>query len=606
MPIQIDNAKDIHPFYVRRYIAEGGNCAVAPRVTELRISALRRENLRYVEWTPRAVTGSRCLLHKGCMGHLQGVSSSVIGVSPLVANESADVMDERAKLNTRFFEGNDDSDTYGRGIRSSLMGKRGLIRHSTMGFKPITSGRGVATCHWSEDPRRIYIPRTWMDRMRIPTRNSQGPLISPYFTFRNAVDGDLAVLLRCPVMTADSVQPVRVYGWDQASIGVHPEMCDLLSLDYDGDEVHVAIVSGTESQNELLELETRKPSGKFDSSHIRSLYSHLKVGIKSSSQEFMAPSTMSVSQIGEMDYDSPIYALCRCKASSVEALRKSLTGDSVVENFVSSSITALNSMIESHLTVSKGYIFARQLKISSMQTRKFEGGFQTMWERRPSPETWGGYTAPHLDRVYGFPGSRLASRIAGKIMQETLDAAKKQRVSKSPGGSILSMFGEGSNASYLVADSDGRVSMRGTQPRESEGLTLLATSSRSYISSVRSPNIRRKLCYTSLACMCEELGIPYSNDELSDLATAFYGSCLVDHGSAMASFRGVPFLSKTNCDFFTVAVTESLLPCDAEVEPEQREFRNSCGIDSPIVAVCTGNMVRMQDRSILACRGVGV
>ncbi|TDH69248.1 hypothetical protein CCR75_003955 [Bremia lactucae] len=47
--------------------------------------------------------------------------------------------------------------------------------------------------------------------------------------------------------------------WDGLTIGVSPELCEGMNLDFDGDELHFAVVSSPEAREELkLKMNSRK------------------------------------------------------------------------------------------------------------------------------------------------------------------------------------------------------------------------------------------------------------------------------------------------------------------------------------------------------------
>ncbi len=90
--------------------------------------------------------------------------------------------------------------------------------------------RGVATCHWRSDFRSVFIPRAWMKHVKVLdfkyTHSSASSTIEGTPMIDCIKDGDYAMLGRCPSLSNHSIQAVRVYGWNNGSIGVHPNMCD--------------------------------------------------------------------------------------------------------------------------------------------------------------------------------------------------------------------------------------------------------------------------------------------------------------------------------------------------------------------------------------------
>lgn len=235
------------PFTVKRVVAPGRTAHACPRVQSMKITELKVENLKtmdYVERSLMSVRGCSIEGHTYCKGHLQVSSSGEIGLPQYVINDDEIVMDERAKANIDLFAEGIDSREFATRVRSTMLGKRGMLRGHLMSVRPMTGARGVATCVWGIDPSRVYLPGTWMERMKLPyRRQSEDGLLGACYLCRPLQDGDSGVILRCPVISVDSIRPVTFYAWDNPTIGVSPELCSGMNLDFDGDEVHIAAVS---------------------------------------------------------------------------------------------------------------------------------------------------------------------------------------------------------------------------------------------------------------------------------------------------------------------------------------------------------------------------
>ena len=171
------------------------------------------------------------------------------------------------------------------------------MRYKLLGSKPITSMRGVATCVWNINPHTVLIPDRWMRNVKVPYRKrSDSNVQSPSFIFRPVQDGDYAVLLCCPIVSDMSVQPVTVLRWNSLSVGVHPEMCRPLNLDYDGDEVHVIILSSPESRDELLKSISSSTLNKFSEYSPRVSCTDRYVPDENKGVDFMVGTTLSISE----------------------------------------------------------------------------------------------------------------------------------------------------------------------------------------------------------------------------------------------------------------------------------------------------------------------
>ncbi|KAI9354058.1 hypothetical protein DFJ73DRAFT_759502 [Zopfochytrium polystomum] len=99
-------------------------------------------------------------------------------------------------------------------------------------------------------------------------------------------------------------KPVVIRFWDNPTIGCHPSMCPKMGLDFDGDEVHFAVVSREESRTEIGMAIAVEPEQKFSDSNIaQAVESYLK-GLASDlaanmredyiSHDFMMGSTCSI------------------------------------------------------------------------------------------------------------------------------------------------------------------------------------------------------------------------------------------------------------------------------------------------------------------------
>ncbi|KAI8891568.1 hypothetical protein BC833DRAFT_627330 [Globomyces pollinis-pini] len=92
--------------------------------------------------------------------------------------------------------------------------------------------RGVATCTWTGRSDIVYLPRRWMKRIRVPYINIHNGQKSSYWSSKPISDGMYGLLTRAPAMTDTAARPVIINGWDEYSIGVHPEMCRELTTSW--------------------------------------------------------------------------------------------------------------------------------------------------------------------------------------------------------------------------------------------------------------------------------------------------------------------------------------------------------------------------------------
>ncbi|EIE92586.1 hypothetical protein RO3G_17297 [Rhizopus delemar RA 99-880] len=526
-------------------------------VSKIEIKPLKVDNLKYVmkDTTAPSVTNIRCVMHEDCQGHLLGNSRGTIVLPSMCVNEDLMTMDERGKLNHQMLSDSISPDDYSRGVRNTLMGKRGMLRHACMGIRPLTTIRGVASCTWTEDPSTVYIPYKWTKDMRIPFRRGGDRLQSPYWAFRGVVDGDYAILIRCPSISDNSCMPVRVYAWDKPSIGVHPAMCEHLNLDFDGDEVHIGVVSSLAAVDEIKSLMHKNPLfNKFRPEVVSDITSRLSNNIH---EDFMLHSTLSLSMIDMNDDEvfTPLHSLSRCKRGSWDLLRQRLDMDKTINDDTKNLVPFW-----------------------------FEPGTSL--------------TLPTLEHgdvrnSYGYPGMRLASKISGKIMQGALDTAK-HGITTSGEDLILSLLSM-SRQTYEILSHGNRTKLMKITPKTTKVGKVLATTSRFRMQMMGSV-LGLRSCVSMVACACESMKISYTNSELAHFAALIYYTSMIDPRSPVTDFKPTSFLSKTSTDYLSVGVAENLIMADIGLNTSL--ISGCMSVESAAIALIIGNFKGIRSRSI--------
>lgn len=92
-------------------------------------------------------------------------------------------MDDRSKLNHQMLTDSITHEEYLRGIRNTLVGKRGILRHACMGIRPLMMIRGVTPYIWIK-----YTSAKWTRDMITPFRRTTDKLQSPYWVLRGVND----------------------------------------------------------------------------------------------------------------------------------------------------------------------------------------------------------------------------------------------------------------------------------------------------------------------------------------------------------------------------------------------------------------------------------
>ena len=511
---------------------------MAPKVSEVHATQVNTSELVTTMIDTTATRVSGCKIHKNCMGHLQTSAKGGVLVPKWLVSDDPEMMDARATAAMSFVNGSLEERGYGRAIRQTLMGKRGLARYRLLGSKPITSSRGVASCVWGDDPHVVYMPSRWMKSIKVPFCKSDQGYKSPYFSFREVRDGDRAVLIRCPIVTDSSVQPITVRPWDNLSIGVHPEMCTPLNLDFDGDEVHVTAVSDEESVAEIDYLIATSGLSKF------SAYQ----GLPANDGDFMVGSTVSMRELAHTGQSSKYHRICRCKEESrmpmVDIDTTPLSRRS--HGLLGQWSDAMLSLVVSHLSVSKGYTFSRQLKAAASTVMYDNGTYRVNWSSpRSSNPTVPMYMHPVDEPYYGLPAVRSAGKLAGVLMQSYLDMAKKN-VASTHQAMFASLVSRSDVHSYVIRTGDRMVVLSsGSRPAIAPGSSLVATTDPSVIKSTGSRYESMAMCSMAVDLACRKSGIQVSRSEVVALSCLVYSAIEVTGCAHITDSSPRQFLSHT-------------------------------------------------------------
>ncbi|KAI5277392.1 hypothetical protein KEM54_005039, partial [Ascosphaera aggregata] len=110
--------------------------------------------------------------------------------------------------------------------------------------------------------------------------------------------------------------------WDNLTIGVHPEMCSPLNLDFDGDEVHVMIVTEETSKEEISKLASIDDLTAFDDGPSLLKETILFPENEETPDDFMVGTTLSFSELSKFDYKNPLAKMSKAKDASRESIVK--------------------------------------------------------------------------------------------------------------------------------------------------------------------------------------------------------------------------------------------------------------------------------------------
>lgn len=576
------------PFVVSRLQRPGGRVDSAPRPVSVSMKPLNADSMLFVDYDASMLMKHGCAEHDDCHGHLPMSQAGTALLPGFCVAADLDMKDERARATEEASVGAISPHSYGTRIRATMMGKSGLMRSGIASCRPTTSMRGVATCNWDSDPHVVMIPRSWMRRAKIPYRRTgESDCSSPYYAFRPAKDGDRAVLLRCPIVTDSSVQPITIAAWDNASIGVNPEMCKPLNLDFDGDEVHVIIVSSPEASSEIDRL--------IRSSRLQALTRFVPCAGEG---DPMAATTVCLDDLKTANFDGGLYKAANCKETSRQGMCKKIESGWKTEysDLRSSWSSAVANMTMSHLSVSMGYTLARQLKIASMTVEERDGAYYAPWSEAP------GIRVPRslepcdeVRRETGYPAARLASRLAGGIMQSYLDAAKGRGGRSQAAGLALSLF-TGSWPCQTIAKTEHGLELLSVEEPERLGTkpqSVVASTHPRALKYAKAQGLLHRYCAAMISMCCSMSGDSPTDAELSAL-TALVTSAFWSAGSLKVTDTSpVHFLTSTPVDRLTASI------CD-DIRAMEGDHSDSVPIAvvSPYPALSTGNLSALLHLSV--------
>ncbi|KAJ3409526.1 hypothetical protein HDV05_004417 [Chytridiales sp. JEL 0842] len=610
-PILPPGDSTIHPFRVTRYVREGGRVDAAPRVESLEISRIDVGNLSFLPVEASgSVPGHRCELddHDGCKGHLLGARVADVDYLVLPAwmlSVDSVTRDTRTVATERMLRGEITSEEYATTLLSALMGKRGAYRSGGMSLRPLTASRGVATLCWWLEPDQICVPFSWLHNIPVPTRdcNPTTGYLSPYFTFGNIETFNHGLIFRCPVNLMESMQAVRIIGWEHNSIGCHPSLCKKLHLDFDGDEVHFLSVGSQQAIEEVKHYLPETRRSLFSAQGIddfRQRYNDLD------DDDFMLQSTYSVSELETVSYDqyrSDYFKLCNVKESARAISQRIITDANYRADIIKRSSQRMLQVAESKFLVPKTYTLARQLRYEAAMEIVDGDNISFEWQMRSS----GGeaqISIPASLTPYGLPAVRFAIKLTEVIIQRSLDLAKH----KSTGGDISKLLRLVANrGDTLKAGLQSQVSTPIDSPRSSISSNrsrwstgdLRIINDRHQIADISSTRDRLRMCLRVLQFFVDKYQIDVDASELISFAAMINASLSVSGGQEpLTDFNSKSFLKDSNSSYLSTAVLHHSKIIGQMAQSSLDRSRLKHDLRCPITCVVTGNFSALHSRSV--------
>lgn len=573
------------PVVFDRYIRESQAVDVAPRTQQIGIRHLNMKGLKTVPWSARTLETVRCDLHGDCMGHLRHTADGSIILPTWCAAESGDYMDARATSCNSLVRGEISTQEYAYAVRTTLMGKKGFIRYHLTGCTPLGSMRGVVVPVWNCEPHHVFVPKLWVSKIKIVRQKGKDGAWSRHMYSSSISEGDWGILVRCPSITETSSQPVMVYFWDKHCIGVNPEMCSLLNMDFDGDEVHVFMAISNQASSEIAALYQIPRSHRFSLDRIRPLLSWETAEVLNTSN-FMRAATISTDNMHLNYRDSGLHSLVKYNHDSLQTFTKSFNSNEPVFSFVTNSMLSMKGVITSHHTVSEGYCMGRSVKYLASLLHHTPNNY--------SIATWdpqGGSVATDTvdEAPLGLPASRLVGRLASLVTQSALDVAKRRVTVR---GTLCAelMGAMDSVHTYQFIASSGQLVPTSLMASVSVTLSIntLKTIAKDY------PDRLMHILINSLRFLCNVENITYKPIELDQLARVLFLVIRKQPTCPLTTIRGTNILSSIKAPWYHTLIAENISGFEKAVV---RDSRPKAGIYDLPACLLTNNWIWHQNNS---------
>lgn len=232
-----DVTEDARPFRIERVVREGRTVTGVPAVVKCVWTPIKTENLLLFTGNiedARSTKGCHLNIpgHEYCRGHLC-VSNGAYLIPYGFAVGGEIVSSDGSILNQAVINGDKEASDVSTHCYDRIKGKRGILRKSCNGCRPVNTFRLVASpmklpAGWIEIPPRV------MRRGKFMYVTQDGRCRT-----RRLMDGMVIAMGRCPSQGADSALPMRITtgSEDVYSVRIPAEVCKLTNADFDGDEM---------------------------------------------------------------------------------------------------------------------------------------------------------------------------------------------------------------------------------------------------------------------------------------------------------------------------------------------------------------------------------
>ncbi|CAI5939102.1 unnamed protein product [Closterium sp. NIES-65] len=452
------------------------------------------------------------------------------------------------------------------------------------------------------------MPRAWMSKIRYlaPEQDKDSDddgdndgCLSSRLAETGPETGSWAIVLRCPALGEDSAQAVRLVPWDNWSIGVHPELCAPLHLDFDGDEVHVFMTSDTASMAEIRARASRARYSKFTEPVVRAAMDWCDDIAPEDVVHgtFIRSSTMTLESLLNDPVPHPVHRLGRCKVELWPVLKDRYLAEDKPIRFVEQCSLAMSNVIASQLSVSDGYMVTRQSKYLGSQLVSTRTGLHMPCWYGPGSEA---IEAIDSDVVptgthHGSPAMRVLARLSAKAMQGSLDKAKHrstQAMSVSPASSLIT----GQDRALCIVNDPVAGHLMRVLRSDAAGDVLarvIATSSVKIVSEAiaRGMTLNKtwSLCLSSAVMILHEEQIQGDEHETVALAAVIMALARSGVDSPMALPGRSRVLSELGCNWLVCCLNEDLSAIRRLRTAGAETFADAHPIADPATAFVFGN-----------------
>lgn len=409
------NYYNMDKFCVERLVYDGSDPSDDWIVKSIGHSKLKKQNIKCVKINSMHEYEAGCKIHENCLGH--------IGISPggmMLPIQSMCI--HNVNVSNAVFKAVDialrEANAFGARkyteiIYESMKKKTGKMRRGILNCHVDGSLRMVITPQW-EFPRNVVAIPSYLKDKWVVCRIDKNT--KRYITLP-VKDGDYAVVVRPPSLSARSIQPMIVRYWDNTCMGISPDILKSFEGDYDGDEMHVNPVYSEAALEECIRWKNT-PNPIMDKAND----TYIKLNGSNTSNhfgEYILYTTMSFSQIKNRSLQPLMAEQARTKKEHTLAVADRLNNrNNIHRSFDLESIRGMSDINRRYLTQPVIGDMSRIAKIVASCVSQNDEGWIGVW----SEDGFKPILQSRLDVSAGNATVRGISTICASAQQVALDA----------------------------------------------------------------------------------------------------------------------------------------------------------------------------------------